>query len=356
MGQRSAQLQIEASDAPLAFGEGATASRSVPENTPSGTDIGDPFTAAVEDGRTLTYTLSGGDAAHFTLDNATGQLRTNLPLDYEARPVYASLTVTVSDGHGLDAELSLTVNVTDVNEAGPKMRPPRNIPANCGAIPIQYGVWDGSDTKREMSAFADTRTANQNDPSHADYLKFGTHIDDEIFMLGQTQTGEFDESKCNGGWDEDLNPVGFPVWNFVFELEDRADILVTPGRVRGSGVPGNPASGAADPAYTLRQFGGYRSPYLPYTEEDGVYADYEKALKEHRNAPWNKYYYARTSDAPVLECPDGEDAPCAAGQQHLGLEPGTYVVTVTTEPPASNPSLVVPEGHFSMNLTYTPAP
>ena len=57
--------------------------REVAENTPAGELVGDPVVATDKEGDVLTYVLSGGDAASFTIDVATGQLRTKAPLDYD---------------------------------------------------------------------------------------------------------------------------------------------------------------------------------------------------------------------------------------------------------------------------------
>ncbi len=115
MGVRTATVTIADDDAPPVF-PGDTATRSVPENTPSGTAIGSPLTATDADGDTLTYTLSGSDAGSFTIDGSTGQLRTSGSLDYESKSTYSALTVSVDDGHNHGDTLSLTVTVTDVDE------------------------------------------------------------------------------------------------------------------------------------------------------------------------------------------------------------------------------------------------
>jgi len=83
----------------------------------SGTDV---------DGDTLTYSLSGADAALFAIDAATGVVTFSgapdfeMPGDADGDSVY-ELTVTVSDGEVGDGELSssqgIVVTVTDVNEA-----------------------------------------------------------------------------------------------------------------------------------------------------------------------------------------------------------------------------------------------
>ena len=74
---------------------------------------------------TLTYTLGGEDAASFIIDEATGQLKTFDPLDYETKSSY-SVTVTVTDGKDIDGNtdtsadntIDVTITVTNVVEAG----------------------------------------------------------------------------------------------------------------------------------------------------------------------------------------------------------------------------------------------
>ena len=124
------------------FTEGATATRSVAENTAGGQDIGNPVAAAdVNAGDTLTYSLRGTDASHFQLDTATGQLQTKGALDYEAKDSY-QVTVWVTDGKDrndansnvIDDTITVTINVTDVNE------PPTAAPSNVGVAPIPSGL------------------------------------------------------------------------------------------------------------------------------------------------------------------------------------------------------------------------
>ena len=116
MGRRTATVTIADDDAAPQFTESGPASRSVKENTPPGRAIGAPITANDAEDDPLTYTLSGADAGAFTIDGATGQLRTKAPLDFETRRTYDALTVTVDDGHGHTDTRSLTVSVTDVDE------------------------------------------------------------------------------------------------------------------------------------------------------------------------------------------------------------------------------------------------
>ena len=101
-----------------------TTTREVAENTASGQNIGAPVTATPGDNKgTLKYTLGGTDDTSFSIDTATGQLKTNAPLDHEDKDEY---TVTVSVSDELDAyenadtvnddTITVTITVTDVNE------------------------------------------------------------------------------------------------------------------------------------------------------------------------------------------------------------------------------------------------
>ncbi|MBT2802064.1 cadherin domain-containing protein, partial [Halomonas sp. ISL-56] len=92
---------------------------SVAENTTAVTTL----LATDADGDTLTYSIIGGaDQALFSLDSKSGTLTFIGAPDYEA-PIDSNndndynVTVAANDGHGGSTPLSLTVTVTDVNEA-----------------------------------------------------------------------------------------------------------------------------------------------------------------------------------------------------------------------------------------------
>ena len=100
---------------PPSFTEGTSTTRSVAENTASGQDIGTAVAATDADNDTLTYSLGGTDAASFSINAFTGQLRTSAALDYETKTSY-SVTVSVSDGNNGTDTINVTINVTNVNE------------------------------------------------------------------------------------------------------------------------------------------------------------------------------------------------------------------------------------------------
>ena len=98
------------------FNEGATATRSVAENTAAGENIGDPVEATADTGTTIaSYALGGTDADSFALATSTGQLMTSAALDFETKDSY-SVTVTATDSAGKYAMITVTIMVTDVEE------------------------------------------------------------------------------------------------------------------------------------------------------------------------------------------------------------------------------------------------
>ena len=104
---------VDENQAPV-FTAGSGTTRSIPENTPAGVNIGGPVSATDADGDILTYSLGGIDAASFGVVSTSGQLQTRAPLDYETKNSYL-VTVMVSDG-SLTDEISVGINVTDVDE------------------------------------------------------------------------------------------------------------------------------------------------------------------------------------------------------------------------------------------------
>ena len=97
------------------FGDGASASRAVPENAPAGTAVGAAVAATDVGGNALAYSLAGPNAAEFAIGASTGQLTTAAVLDHEAGSS-RSVTVSAADGNGGATSIPVTVSVTNVNE------------------------------------------------------------------------------------------------------------------------------------------------------------------------------------------------------------------------------------------------
>ena len=154
---------------------GSRTTRSVAENTPAGVNIGSPVSATDADDDTLTYTLGGTDAGSFSIVKSSGQLQTQVPLDYETKNAY-TVTVTVSDGGRTDA-ISVTITIIDVDET-PETHAP---------------VFAGSRTTRSI---AENTPAGVNIGSPVS----ATDADDDTltYTLGGTDAGSFSIVKSSG--------------------------------------------------------------------------------------------------------------------------------------------------------------
>ena len=98
-----------------AFPDSEDGMRSVDENSAEGTDVGDPVTAS----NAFSYALSGTDAASFSINEATGQIKVGAGtvLNFETENSYM-VTVTATDAAGSSEELMVTININNVEEPG----------------------------------------------------------------------------------------------------------------------------------------------------------------------------------------------------------------------------------------------
>ena len=121
------------------FSEGASATRSLAENTGAGQNVGTPISATDSDGDRITYSLEGRDAGAFTIISGSGQLRTRsgVRYDYETKNSY-SLTVRARDGRGGSATIAVTVNLTDENEAPRRPAAPTVTVSTLNSLSIRW--------------------------------------------------------------------------------------------------------------------------------------------------------------------------------------------------------------------------
>ena len=101
------------------FDEGASATRSVAENSAAGTAVGGPITATDRDDDDITYSLVSGDTELFDINKSTGQLSVaeGANLDFESKRTH-SLALRVKDDGGKLDNINVSINVTDVDEQG----------------------------------------------------------------------------------------------------------------------------------------------------------------------------------------------------------------------------------------------
>ena len=101
------------------FTEGDSATRSVPEYSPAGTNVGEPVTATDPEGSALTYALGGADAGLFEVNSSTGQITVGdgTTLDFKTTASY-SVRVEARDPSAGRDSIDVTISVTNVDEPG----------------------------------------------------------------------------------------------------------------------------------------------------------------------------------------------------------------------------------------------
>ena len=154
-----------------AFTEGTSTTRAVAENTASGENIGSAVSATDADTDTLTYTLGGTDASSFSIASSSGQLQTKAALNYESKNSYA-VTVSVSDGKGGTDSITVTINITDVDET-PNDPPQVNV---ITPNPVSSNTNTQSATQNVQSA--DYPLVNLSNPDNID-IRLLFHTDDD---------------------------------------------------------------------------------------------------------------------------------------------------------------------------------
>ena len=121
---------VVAGNAEPTFDDGATATRTLPENSGAGVNVVGGVVAATDSdsGDTLTYSLTGTDAARFEIDSS-GQIKVKTgfthTFNFESSKKSYSVTVNVRDSKDAagnadtanDDTIAVTINLTNVNEA-----------------------------------------------------------------------------------------------------------------------------------------------------------------------------------------------------------------------------------------------
>ena len=99
------------------FDDGTSTTRSVAENSASGTAVGDPVEATDLNDDTLTYSINSQQGGPYTVDSATGQIRvgTSATLDHERRTTQR-VNLKVEDPDGLSDTIQVQIEVANVNE------------------------------------------------------------------------------------------------------------------------------------------------------------------------------------------------------------------------------------------------
>ena len=124
--------------------DSTTASRTVSEEAPHGTAVGEPITATDEDDDDLTYTLSGDDVEYFEIGGSSGQITVAVQVlpDADTKAGY-NLIVTATDEAEETAAIAVTISVT-VPNSPPTITGPAsvNYPENDTTTVATYSITD----------------------------------------------------------------------------------------------------------------------------------------------------------------------------------------------------------------------
>ena len=102
--------------APVApsFTDGFRTTLSIAANARSGGAVGEPVTATHPDDFEVTYSLSGTDAALFTVDEGTGQIRVKEGTELTIGRTY-TMNLTATDSAGFGAIIIVTIEVSEAS-------------------------------------------------------------------------------------------------------------------------------------------------------------------------------------------------------------------------------------------------
>ena len=124
----SGPADIPAAGEGLRFADSAPATRSIPENTPGGVYVG--TAVSVVGAVDLAYTMSGTDAANFSIVRSTGQILTREDVIYDHETQSRHLvTVTASNEEGGGESIDVVIHIEDL---APACEPLRNLRTNHG--------------------------------------------------------------------------------------------------------------------------------------------------------------------------------------------------------------------------------
>ena len=199
--------------------------RSVAENTPPGVNIGVPVSATdadedgqnnddVEFGDTLTYSLSGTDAASFDIDSSTGQLITKAPLNAdvsEGGKISYSVTVTVKDSMGNSVDRAVAITVTDVPEAPGALAAPTVVSTASPTVtdPVTYAlqvIWYAPDDAGDGVTDYDVQYKKTTAASFEDHDHTGTGTSATIAGLEEDTSYQVRVRATKGTNPGDLGP------------------------------------------------------------------------------------------------------------------------------------------------------
>ena len=160
-------------------------------------DNGTNLLATTTDGTTdrLTYSLEGNDASKFDIDNWSGQLSLDTPLDFEnptdsGKDNTYNVTVKATDPSGKSDTIAITIEVTNKADEAPKI--------TGGATAISTP--EGTLTTKVLSTYTATDDEDDNDDDANSIVSWAlSGADDDDFQLCDSDGGNCHDTSNTGG-------------------------------------------------------------------------------------------------------------------------------------------------------------
>ena len=172
--------------------DGTPVIREVEENSETDDPVGAPVAAYDDDDDTLTYRLGGDDDGLFTIDRTTGQIRVGKDTTFNAstdteisggnNEATYSVDVTATDPSGSADTITVTINVTDVDEAPSITEGDESITYNetgLAQVGTTYVATDPEDTAADLKWSVSKADSSKFDISATGVLTFKSSPDYE---------------------------------------------------------------------------------------------------------------------------------------------------------------------------------
>ena len=233
------------------FFDADTGTASVAENSPEDHSIHQFRARHSNSVEVLTYSFGSPEPTHFTVDSATGQLRTSAsPLDYETQPgLEAEVEITATNSNSETATITVTISVIDECETvGESPCAPSVSPASTTSLKVTWQVpaAESHDLQYREAASSISWTPISGLGAGRSYTITGLTTGTEYEVQVRT---------ANGGNPGDWSPPGTGIPRTPPPTRTPAPPTPTPTSPSGSGGGGS-GSGGGRGGFAFRGGGG----------------------------------------------------------------------------------------------------